>query len=418
MNRITTLTDRSGQRSGPAREDKNPEAVTQAGEGGEQTMFTFDEEATSMAKIRVIGVGGGGCNAINTMISCRLSGVEFMSANTDAQALGLSEASRRLQLGSQLTRGLGAGANPDVGRDAALEDIELIREAIGGADMVFVTAGMGGGTGTGGAPVIARVAKDAGALSVGVVTKPFAFEGGRRMQRAEEGIRELKRACDTVVVIPNQRLLSLVEKTTPLTEAFKIADDILRQAVQGIADLVTVPGLVNVDFADVRSVMSHMGRAVMGMGISKGPNRAVEAAQRAISSPLLEEGSVEGARGVLINISGGPSLSLHEITDASSIIQEMADPSANIIFGSVVDERFGDDLVVTVIATGFESESIAEEATPPMPVVKADPMRTFDRSPYVRKVAAVERRDIRVMSEDLYADEAWDVPTFLRKHAD
>ena len=381
-------------------------------------MFIFDEEPVRSAKIAVFGVGGGGCNAVNTMINCRLSGVEFISANTDAQALGLSLAPKRVQLGEQLTRGLGAGANPQVGREAALETVEQLRELLTGMDMVFVTAGMGGGTGTGGAPVVANVARELGVLTVGVVTKPFMFEGAKRLHRAEEGIRELKRACDTVVVIPNQRLLSLVDKSTPLTEAFKIADDILRQAVQGIADLITVPGLINVDFADVRAVMSHMGRAVMGMGASKGPNRAVEAAQKAISSPLLEDGSVEGARGVLINISGGSSLSLHEVTDAASIVQELADPSANIIFGSVIDDRFGDEVVVTVIATGFESEPVAEEPSSLPATVKIEAVKGVERLPFVRKIAAAERRDLRLLADELHAEGEWDVPTFLRKQAD
>jgi cell division protein FtsZ len=381
-------------------------------------MFIFDEEPVRSAKIAVLGVGGGGCNAVNTMINCRLSGVEFISANTDAQALSLSLAAKRIQLGEQLTRGLGAGANPSVGRDAALETVEQLRELLTGQDMVFVTAGMGGGTGTGGAPVVAGVARELGILTVGVVTKPFMFEGAKRLQRAEEGIKELKKSCDTVVVIPNQRLLSLVDKSTPLTEAFKIADDILRQAVQGIADLITVPGLINVDFADVRAVMSHMGRAVMGMGSSKGSNRAVEAAQKAISSPLLEDGSVEGARGVLINISGGSSLSLHEVTDAASIIQELADPSANIIFGSVIDDRFGEDVVVTVIATGFESELAMEEPSMLPAPAKAEPVRGLERVSFVRKTAVPERRDLRLLVDELHAEEEWDVPTFLRKQAD
>jgi cell division protein FtsZ len=381
-------------------------------------MFIFDEEPVRSAKIAVLGVGGGGCNAINTMINCRLSGVDFISANTDAQALAQSLAAKRIQLGEQLTRGLGAGANPQVGREAALETVDHLRELLTGMDMVFVTAGMGGGTGTGGAPVVANVARELGVLTVGVVTKPFMFEGAKRLHRAEEGIRELKRACDTVVVIPNQRLLSLVDKATPLTEAFKVADDILRQAVQGIADLITVPGLINVDFADVRAVMYHMGRAVMGMGASKGANRAVEAAQKAISSPLLEDGSVEGARGVLINISGGSSLSLHEVTDAASIIQELADPSANIIFGSVIDDRFGEEVVVTVIATGFEGDPVAEEASAMSIAMKADPVKSLERLPFVRKVATAERRDLRLLADELHAEEEWDVPTFLRKQAD
>ncbi|HLB01978.1 MAG TPA: cell division protein FtsZ, partial [Nitrospiria bacterium] len=264
-------------------------------------MLIFDEvdQDTHSAKIKVVGVGGGGCNAINTMIGCSLEGVEFIAANTDSQALGLSKAHTRLQLGAQLTRGLGAGANPQVGRDAALEDADRIRELLQGADLVFVTAGMGGGTGTGAAPVISEMAREVGALTVAVVTRPFQFEGGKRIRQAEEGLKNLRKVCDTLIVIPNQRLLGVVDRGTSLIEAFKVVDDVLRQAVQGIADLITIPGLVNVDFADIRTVMSHMGRAVMGMGISKGENRAVQAAHRAISSPLLGDMSIDGARGVL-----------------------------------------------------------------------------------------------------------------------
>jgi len=375
-------------------------------------MFLFEEEsARDGAKIKVLGVGGGGCNAVNSMISYGVEGIDFIAANTDLQALGLSRAGNKLQLGARLTRGLGAGANPQVGREAALEDTDQIREMLSGADMVFVTAGMGGGTGTGAAPIIASIAREVGALTVAVVSKPFLFEGAKRLQRADEGIRELRKACDTVIVIPNQRLLSVVEKGTPLKAAFQVADDVLRQAVQGISDLITTPGLINVDFADVRTVMSHMGRAVMGMGMSKGAHRAVEAAQKAMNSPLLEDGSIEGARGVLINISGGSDLSLHEVTEASSIIQEIVDPEANIIFGSVVQEDLSEDVRVTVIATGFEREAkseveeIAARAKKPME-------RPVSKSPLLREIPA--RKVIHLEA----GEEQWDVPTFMRKQAD
>ncbi|HET6371639.1 MAG TPA: cell division protein FtsZ [Nitrospiria bacterium] len=375
-------------------------------------MFLFDDGSSlEGAKIKVIGVGGGGCNAVNSMIAYGVERVDFISANTDVQALGLSKAPYKLQLGEKLTRGLGAGANPQIGREAALEDADRIREALEGADMVFVTAGMGGGTGTGAAPIIASIARETGALTVGVVSKPFLFEGGKRMQRAEEGLRELRKGCDTVIVIPNQRLLNVVEKGTPLQAAFQVADDILRQAVQGISDLITTPGLVNVDFADVRTVMSHMGRAVMGMGSSKGTHRAVEAAQKAINSPLLEDGSIEGARGVLINISGGSDLSLHEITEASSVIQEIVDPDANIIFGSAIDQELEDDVKVMVIATGFERGERMEHVEEP-----AHPKKQVDRpvvkSPFLREIP--NRKVIRLEA----GDDEWDVPTFLRKQAD
>ena len=375
-------------------------------------MFLFEEAEIKPARIKVIGVGGSGCNAVNTMIVSKFMGVEFIAANTDVQALSLSKAPCTLPMGARLTKGLGAGANPDVGREAALEDTDKIREALEGADMVFVTAGMGGGTGTGAAPIIASIARELGALTVAVVTKPFQFEGAKRMSRAEEGLNELKKVVDTLITIPNQRLLSVVDKSTPLVEAFKVVDDVLRQAVQGIADLVTTPGLVNVDFADVRTVMAHMGRAVMGMGIARGDHRAVEAAQKAISSPLLEEGSIQGARGVLLNISGGEGLSLHEVTEASTIIQEAADPEANIIFGSVINKQIKDDVIVTVIATGFERDLVREEPVKPT-VAKPLPARNLDRPAFLRKVAG------SVYSpEALGRDDEWDVPTFLRKQAD
>src|SRR5881296_1048068 len=285
-------------------------------------MFQLEEETIAAAKIKVIGVGGGGCNAVNSMIAVGLEGVEFIAVNTDMQALGISQAPTKVRIGKN---GLGAGANPEIGREAALQDADQIRDALVGADMIFVTAGMGGGTGTGAGPIVANIARELNALTVAVVTKPFLFEGGKRMTRAEDGLRELRKYVDTMLVIPNQRLLGIVDKTTPLREAFKVADDVLRQAIKGIADVITIPGLVNVDFADVRAVMGHMGRAVMGMGVAHGANRAVEATQRAISSPLLEDGSIDGARGVLLNITGGASLSLHEVTEASSIIEQAVD---------------------------------------------------------------------------------------------
>lgn len=305
------------------------------------------------AKIKVIGVGGGGGNAVNRMIASNLRGIEFIAGNTDLQALAKCKAQHKLQLGREITRGLGAGADPEVGRKAALEDTERILEMLDGADMIFLTAGMGGGTGTGALPILASLASEIGALTVAVVTKPFAFEGRRRMQIAERGIEELRDSVDTLITIPNERLLSFVERGTPLAEAFRIADDVLRQAVQGISDLITVPGEVNVDFADVRAIMSGMGMALMGTGIAKGENRALEASQRAISSPLLEETSIEGAKGVLINISGGRDLTLHEVAEAARIIQAAVDPDANIISGMVIDETLDEEMKVTVIATGF-----------------------------------------------------------------
>jgi len=322
------------------------------------------------AKIKVIGVGGGGGNAVNRMIASNLRGIEFIAANTDLQALAKCKASLKLQLGREITRGLGAGADPEVGRKAALEDTDKILEMLDGADMIFLTAGMGGGTGTGALPILAALAAEIGALTVAVVTKPFGFEGRRRMQIAERGIEELRDSVDTLITIPNERLLSFVERGTPLAEAFRIADDVLRQAVQGISDLITVPGEVNVDFADVRAIMSGMGMALMGTGIAKGENRALEASQRAISSPLLEETSIEGAKGVLINISGGRDLTLHEVAEAARIIQGAVDPDANIISGMVIDESLDEEMKVTVIATGFRyAGETPERAAAPFPVL-------------------------------------------------
>jgi cell division protein FtsZ len=362
------------------------------------------------------------------MILAGLDGVEFISVNTDVQALGISQAPTKVRIGKN---GLGAGADPEIGREAALNDADQLREALQGADMIFVTAGMGGGTGTGAAPVIASIARENNALTVAVVTKPFLFEGGKRQSRAEEGLRELRRHVDTLLVIPNQRLLGIVDKTTPLREAFKVADDVLRQAIKGIADVITVPGLVNVDFADIRTVMGHMGRAVMGMGVAHGANRAIEATQRAICSPLLEDGSIDGARGVLLNITGGPSLSLHEVTEASGIIEQAVDRQANIIFGAVIDERLGEEVVITVIATGFEQEtqaaqSVVRQTALPSVASREAPVRELHAKPKSAVGAAFLRhgnasRDTadRVSDRTMLASEdEWDVPTFLRRQAD
>ena len=340
------------------------------------------------ARIKVIGVGGGGGNAVNTMIQAGMPGVDFVVANTDAQALAANLATVKVQLGTGLTKGLGAGANPAVGRDAAHSDSDYLRDLLTGADMVFVTAGMGGGTGTGAAPVIAQVARELGALTVGVVTKPFLFEGKRRMRQAEDGIKELKKSVDTLITIPNQRLLSVSGRNMPIMETFKKADDVLLQAVRGISDLITVHGLINLDFADVRTIMSEMGMAMMGAALAEGENRAIEAAQRAISSPLLDDLSIQGARGVLINITGSADLALHEINDASSLIQEEAHEDANIIFGAVIDESMGDELRITVIATGF---GVAAEMVEPEPVVVPVPAIAVAGS---RPVAQVVNRSI------------------------
>jgi cell division protein FtsZ len=315
-------------------------------------LIEFDD--VNHAKILVIGVGGGGGNAVNTMISGNLDGVEFVVANTDMQALEANMAPHKIQLGNALTKGLGAGANPEIGRRSAEESMQSIADLISGADMVFVTAGMGGGTGTGAAPVIAQIARDCGALTVGVVTKPFGFEGKKRGKQAVEGIERLSAAVDTLIVIPNNRLLALVGVQTSMVEAFRKADSVLLNAVQGISDLMTVPGLINVDFADVRTIMSNMGRALMGTGIGEGKRRATEAAEMAISSPLLEDVSIEGATGILINITGGPDLTLHEVNEASTLIQNAAHEDANIIFGSVIDPNLSDEVRITVIATGFD----------------------------------------------------------------
>jgi cell division protein FtsZ len=325
----------------------------------EPLRLTIEEESRAGARIKVIGVGGGGCNAVNRMVNAGFDGVDFVVANTDLQALRLNAAPVKVQLGAKLTKGLGAGADPVVGRQAALENTERLIEILDGADMVFVTAGLGGGTGTGGAPVVASLASELGALTIAVVTRPFKFEGRKRAVQAERGLEELRSSVDSVITIPNERLLSTIDRKTPITEAFAAADDVLRQAIQGISDLILVPGLINLDFADVKTIMNGMGVAVMGTGFGEGETRAVDAAKRAISSPLLEDASIQGARGVIINVTGGPDLSLAEVNEASTIIQEAAHEEANIIFGAVVDPKLEGRVKITVIATGFDRPGAA-----------------------------------------------------------
>ncbi len=342
-----------------------------------------DEESRRIgAEIRVIGVGGGGNNALNRMIEAGLNGVKFIAVNTDLQALNLSKAPVKLQIGDKLTKGLGAGANPEIGRKAAEEDRDKIAEVLKGADMIFITAGMGGGTGTGASPIIAEVAKELGILTVGVVTKPFLFEGRKRMLQAEEGISLLREKVDALIVIPNDKLLDVADKNTPLLEAFRMADDVLRQGVQGISDLITIPGLINVDFADVETIMKEAGSALMGVGYGKGENRALEAAKAAISSPLLES-SIEGAKGILLNISGGPDLTLKEVHDAADLITKVADKDANIIFGAVIKEDMSDEIMITVIATGFDSKP--KRSRPPIDIGPIIGSEDIDIPPYLRR---------------------------------
>ena len=382
--------------------------------------MSFSEELQP-AKIKVIGVGGGGCNAVNRMIRAKVEGVEFITANTDLQALKLSQAPMKLQLGAKLTKGLGAGANPEIGRKAALEDTDKIIEALEGADMIFITSGLGGGTGSGAAPVVASLASELGALSVAVVTKPFAFEGKRRMMQAEQALQELISAVDTVIVIPNERLMDTVERGTSFFDAFRIADDILRQAVQGISDIITVPGIINRDFADVKAIMHGQGYAVMGTAIATGTNRAIDAANRAISSPLLEDNSIQGAQGILINISGSSSLTLHEVHEASSVIQKAAHENANIIFGAVMDDTMKDGVKITVIAAGFKEANKKQVQQKPQFLSKTwkagpeleDPIPQQQQLP---NVVHQVQQNVREVSREVPADDL-DVPTFLRRQA-
>lgn len=370
--------------------------------------YTFDDEPPSYgARIKVIGIGGGGGNAVNHMIDAKIEGVEFLVANTDLQALKRSRASVKLQIGAKLTKGLGAGANPEIGRDAALEDTEKIIEALEGADMVFVTVGLGGGTGTGAAPIIASLAAELDALTVAIVTKPFQFEGRHRMRQAEAGLDELRSVVDTLITIPNARLLQASDRNTSLSDGFKMADDVLRQAVQGISDLITTPGFINVDFADVRTIMKNMGIALMGTGTGVGENRAMEATQRAISSPLLEEASINGARGVLVNITGGADLTLREVDEAMNVIHDAADPDANIIFGTVPDDKLQNEMKITVIATGFEQPRV-EKVQPLRPTAIQGGAVTNNQPQTARQTAP----------SPLFREEDLDVPTFIRRKAD
>lgn len=360
-----------------------------------------DDPKTSGARIKVVGVGGGGGNAVNHMIDAKIDGIEFLVANTDLQSLKKSLAPVKLQIGEKLTKGLGAGANPEIGRDAALEDTEKIIEALEGADMVFVTVGLGGGTGTGAAPIIASLASELGALTVAVVTRPFPFEGKVRMRQAEAGLQELRSVVDTMITIPNERLLQTADRNMTLPDAFRMADDVLRHAVQGISDLITIPGYINVDFADVKTVMKNMGIALMGTGQAAGENRAMDATQRAISSPLLEEASIEGAKGVLVNITGGSDLSLFEVHEAMRVIHDHADDEANIIFGTVADERLEKEMKITVIATGFERTNENLHNFPVRPGNNTPPRPGGPQKPN----GATDKEDL-------------DVPTFIRKKAD
>jgi cell division protein FtsZ len=338
----------------------------------ETLRLTLAPEQRNGARIKVVGVGGGGSNAVNRMVEVGLGGVEFIVANTDVQALDYNKAGMKIQIGRKLTKGLGAGADPNIGRQAALEDTDTIIQALSGADMIFVTTGLGGGTGTGAAPVLASLASELGALTIAVVTKPFRFEGKKRAAQAEAGIDALRECVDTVITIPNERLLSIIDRKTPLTDAFTLADDVLRQAIQGISDLILVPGLINLDFADVKTIMSGMGVAMMGTGMAEGDGRAMQAAQRAVSSPLLEDSSVHGARGVIINVTGGPDLSLMEVNEASCVIQEAAHEDANIIFGAVVEPHLVGKVKITVIATGFDRKSVGRAAPAAAPETPVD----------------------------------------------
>ncbi|NOX36320.1 MAG: cell division protein FtsZ [Calditrichaeota bacterium] len=386
----------------------------------------FDEFAEMTAKMKVVGVGGAGGNAINTMVEAGLTGVDFIAINTDAQALDNNKAQIRVQIGKNLTHGLGAGANPEIGRQAIEEDREEVMRVLAGADMVFVTGGMGGGTCTGAAPVVAEIARDMGALTVGIVTKPFAFEGLIRMKRAEQGIEELRKHVDTLIVIPNQRLFAVVDKNTPLIDAFKVADEVLLHATKGISDLIAVPGLVNLDFADVRTVMAEMGDALMGTGYAKGEGKAVAAAQMAISSPLLEGVSIRGAQGVLVNICGGRDLSLHEVNEATTIIYEEAGEGANVIFGAVIDEKLNDEIFITVIATGFHADSkqlverrdsVPEEKNSKvleMPTFLRDKKKKDTRDKKPQEPAPGKTGELP-FDDDI---DDLDIPTFLRKQMD
>lgn len=435
---MTTMTDRLriSDDGGPMHDQLRDDTICgerRPGRDRDPLRLTLADERHTGARIKVIGVGGGGGNAVNRMVQAGLEGVEFIVANTDLQALQNNAAPNKIQIGRKLTKGLGAGADPAVGRQAALEDTEAIIEALDGADMVFVTTGLGGGTGTGAAPVIAGLATELGALTIAVVTKPFRFEGRRRALQAEQGLAELRRSVDTVITIPNERLLSTIDRRTPLPEAFAVADDVLRQAIQGISDIILVPGLINRDFADVKTIMSGMGLAIMGTGIAEGENRAVTAANMAISSPLLEDASVKGARGVIINVTGGTDFSLVEVNEASLIIQEAAHEDANIIFGAVVDPRMDGRIKITVIATGFDRDpGPAQAGTTPVDLQHYATRRqdaAIERATGTR-IAIARRPVIELPSLPAAAagsgsgpapdldDSALDWPSFLRRQSE
>jgi len=385
-------------------------------------MFEFDETVDQAAKIKVIGVGGGGNNAINTMIAAKVGGVEFIAANTDAQALRRSAAAMKVQLGGKLTKGLGAGANPEIGREAALEDRTRLAEILKGSDMVFIAAGMGGGTGTGAAPIIAEVAREVGALTVGVVTRPFSREGKQRLLKAEEGIHALKEVVDSLIVVPNDRLLGLAGKNMGILDAFKPSDDVLRQAVQGISDLITTEGLINVDFADVKAVMSVRGMAIMGIGVATGEKRATDAAQQAISSPLLEEIDISGAKGILVNVTGSSNMTMDDFNEVSRVIHEKAHEDANIIIGLAIDEEMGETIKVTAIATGFGD--CFEKGRRPQDDIRlrgAIPLNKVDRDvpTFIRKQQQEAPVGLRaVASASIEDDSEYEIPTFLRKRVD
>src|SRR3990167_7570630 len=370
----------------------------------------------TIARIKVFGVGGSGHNAIHRMITSGLLGVEFVAVNTDAQSLHHSKADRKVQIGKQTTRGLGAGMNPEVGRGAAEENKDQLNEVLSGSDMVFVTCGLGGGTGTGAAPVVAKIAKEAGILTVGVVTKPFAFEGAKRREIAEAGLEELKEQVDTIIVIPNDRILQIIDKKTSLLDAFRTVDDVLRQAVQGVADLVTLPGLINVDFADVKSVMSDAGSALMGIGRGSGENRAVEAAKQAIDSPLLEV-SIDGAKGVLFNITGGKDLGMYEVDEAAKIITRSVDSDAKIIFGAVIDEQLSDEVRITVIATGFDEIARSRKAIPQQRMAPISAPLGFGVTQEISETPAKSTYSPKAVDEDGEDEEneELDIPAFIRK---
>jgi cell division protein FtsZ len=390
--------------------------------GWEGMMSGFVEDSGTKARIKVIGVGGGGGNAINRMISSNLDGVTFIATNTDLQALSQNSAPLKYQLGAKLTKGLGAGSDPEIGKKAAIEGEEIIAEMVQDAEMVFIAAGMGGGTGTGAAPIIAEKAKEMGALTVAVVTKPFLFEGSFRARQAEMGLAALNDVVDTLITIPNQRLLSMVSKQTAIVEAFSLADDVLTQAVQGISDLITIPGLINLDFADVKTIMADMGVALMGTATAAGDQRAIEAANKAISSPLLDDITIDGARGVLINITGGRDLGLHEVSEAASLIQEAAHPDANIIFGAVIDENLTDEIRITVIATGFDTKAKIDKERMERQLGAEKPFiyRKLDRPAVSPKKPQISpfRKKVEPISGDFVIENDLDVPTFIRKKAD